>query len=171
MSQARVQRGKVTDCITHNLSCMQQRIAVGVCIGIFLGLLIDTAQRTMEEPIIYTAHAQEVAPKEVLIEVRINWTKERIEEEIRKTFPEDPERAVAIAKAESGLRIDAVNPEQHKGCKGSIGIMQIACVHNIEDIDALKDPIVNLKKAREIYDREGWQPWGAYTNGSYKLYE
>lgn len=93
-----------------------------------------------------------------------------VEQMVRQTFPEDPDTAVAIAFAESSLNLEAVNPEQHEGCKGSIGLMQIACIHYEGDTDDLKNPVLNLKIARKLYEKEGWRPWGAYTNGSYRKY-
>jgi len=105
-----------------------------------------------------------------MIQVEIDWTAERIEQEIRATFPEEPNTAVAIAKAESGLNANAYNPESHINCDGSIGVMQIACVHNRHDPEALKNVEYNLKVARKIYDAEGWKPWGAYTNKRYLQY-
>ena len=70
---------------------------------------------------------------------------------------------------ESQLNPRAYNPEAHRGCNGSYGIMQIACVH-VSDTERLYDPEYNLQVARRIYDAEGWRPWGAYTDGSYLRY-
>lgn len=133
--------------------------------------------------IIYIAEAKELedvgASSTVMIEVvetPIIWTKERIEEEIRNTFPEEPDLAVAIARAESGLKTVAYNPEWHRGCQGSYGVMQLSCLHYKKDPSKLKDVAFNLEKARQVYDESkkrtgnGWLPWGAYTNGSYKKY-
>ena len=92
-----------------------------------------------------------------------------IEEKIIATFPEQPELMLAIAKAESNLNPEAYNPEGHRGCRGSIGLMQIACLHT-DDPEKLFDVDYNLAKAREIYDRDGLTPWGVYTNGSYLAY-
>ena len=138
----------------------------------FIALTYDLIDR--QQPIIYEATAQEapvVVEIPALIRVEIDWTEQRIEKEIRATFPEDPDTAVAIAKAESELNANAYNPEAHNGCNGSVGIMQIACVHNQSDKEALKDIQFNLKVARRIYDAGGWKPWGAYTDGRYKQYK
>jgi hypothetical protein len=101
---------------------------------------------------------------------------------IRQTFPEDPITAVAVAMAESELYAGAYNPEPHKDrngniiCTGSVGVMQIGCVHKREDKYALHDIELNLQKARVIYDEakkrtgNGWQPWGAYTDKRYLAY-
>ena len=89
---------------------------------------------------------------------------------IRETFWEDPVTAVAVAMAESQLRQRALNlKDAHRGCDGSYGIFQIGCIHET-DPDTLFDVEYNIKRAREIYDESGWQPWGAFTNGSYKRY-
>ena len=137
----------------------------------------------MNKPIIYEAEASELATgTPVLIEVKIEWNRARIEERIREVFPEAPNTAVAIAKAESKLYDRAHNPEAHKNrqgeviCYGSFGIMQIGCVHSIKDSEGLYDIEYNLQKARAIYDDSlrrrgnGWLPWGAYTDGRYLQY-
>jgi len=95
---------------------------------------------------------------------------------IRKWFPEEPDVAVAVAMAESQLVPTASNwKDSHRGCNGSFGIFQIACIHDSRD--ELYDVEYNIKRAREIYDtigRDGkpvhWKPWGAYTDGRYLAY-
>ena len=59
--------------------------------------------------------------------------------------------------------------DSHKGCKGSYGIFQIGCLHE-SDPSVLYDVEYNIKRARELYDADGWAPWGAFTNGSYLAY-
>lgn len=94
---------------------------------------------------------------------------------IRKTFPEAPITAIAVASAESELNPRAYNPEWHyrngkKVCQGSYGIMQIACVHHMSNPSALYDVEFNLEVARRVYNEREWQPWGAYTDGRYRAY-
>lgn len=48
--------------------------------------------------------------------------------------------------------------------------MQVACIHHIENPEALFDPELNLQIARKIYNERKWQPWGAYTDGRYLAY-
>jgi hypothetical protein len=75
--------------------------------------------------------------------------------------------AMAIMKAESGCRYEAFNPEWHRGCQGSLGLFQIACVHH----DSTFDPEANIAAAYRIYSARGsWRDWGAYLNGSYTRY-
>lgn len=79
---------------------------------------------------------------------------------------------------ESRLNPRAYNPEWHYRngepiCQGSYGLMQIACVHNIDDPEALYDVQLNLEVAYRVYQDaasrrgNGWLPWGAYTDGGY----
>ncbi len=147
----------------------KQIICWGIIGGILLGLFLDARSK----PLVYIneALATTTPEKAVQIEVKINWTPERIEQEIRNTFPEAQNVAVAIPKAESELNPKAFNPEAHRGCNGSIGIMQIACVHNRHDPQELHDVQYNLKVARRIYDARGnFNDWGAFTDGRYKTY-
>lgn len=123
----------------------------------------------INEALAYNVEEVVEEPKEVKLEVIVDWTPERIEQEIRETFPENPDLAVAVAKAESGLKGTALNPEAHKGCQGSYGIFQIACVHE-RDAEKLHDIRYNIQKARKIYLERGWQPWGAYTDGNYRKF-
>lgn len=126
---------------------------------------MEVENTVIEEPVI----EQVEEPKEVPI--RVIYEEEGIERLIRRTFPENPDLAVAIAKSESGkhLNPNAYNPEAHRGCNGSYGVFQIACVHE-DNPDMLFDIEYNVKRAREIYEAEGWQPWGGYTSGGYKRY-
>lgn len=150
-----------------------KNITLFVMILVIGGNIVANAEQyNQTHPIIHTAQAQNLEPKVVLIEVKP--TVKTIEEKIRIAFPEEPNTAVAVAKAESvGLKADAYNPEWHydrngnKLCQGSYGLMQIACVHNIENPDALFDVDFNIKKAKEVFERGGWKQWGAYTDGSY----
>ena len=147
-----------------------QIIGYAVLMGIVLGIFIHL----WSAPLVVIREAEaatttpEVVEKVVMIEVE--YSKEGIERLIRETFPEAPNTAVAVAKAESELNSDAFNPEAHVGCNGSIGIFQMACVHNRKDPEALKDVETNIKRARALYLQEGWKPWGAYTDGRWRQY-
>jgi len=73
--------------------------------------------------------------------------------------------------AESELNQYAINStDYHKGCIGSYGIFQIGCLHE-SDPNVLYDVEYNIKRARELYDKSGWLPWGAFTDGRYLAYK
>jgi hypothetical protein len=75
--------------------------------------------------------------------------------------------ALAIAKAESGLRCNATNNNTNKS-KDS-GLFQINSIHKAKyqgkDIFDCK---TNIDVAYQIYQSSGWNPWVAYWSGSYK---
>ena len=74
--------------------------------------------------------------------------------------------AIAIAKAESGLRCEAVNV--NRGGSVDKGVFQLNSVHTAKG--NLDDCLEGIKIAKVIYDRQGWSPWVAYTNKSYKRF-
>jgi hypothetical protein len=90
-----------------------------------------------------------------------------IEEIISRYFPEDPKMAIAIAKAESGLRVDAIN-ENSNGTRDG-GLFQVNDVHGYSMEERL-DLENNVRIAREIYEKSGWFPWVAYKSGAYKKF-
>lgn len=111
-----------------------------------------------------------------MIRVDIDWTEERIIEEIRATFPEEPDVAVAIAKCESHLVSDiqshwVTNGQQEQ----SFGIFQIhspswdARAKQLGYANYRTDPADNIKMARYIYDARGnFNDWTCYTKGIYR---
>lgn len=105
------------------------------------------------------------SPEVVLIDTP--WTKERIIEEIEKTFPEAPATAVAIAKCESGLVPDIQSRHiLSYGQERSFGLMQIHAPDWHEKALELgydkyqTDVRDNLAMARYIYEQAGdFSPW------------
>lgn len=133
-----------------------KNIALAATLAIPLAIFIHSRP---ENVIIYQAEAKEVP---VQIEVHINWTKERIEQEIRTVFPEQPELMLKVAKCESRLNPNAYNPTNgsHDG-----GIFQISEKYhgkalNLMGLDAY-DIQDNLKYARILYDKNGLSDWTA----------
>jgi len=113
----------------------------------------------------------------VLIEIRIDWTEERIIKELRDTFPETPNTAVAIARCESSLKMVQSYQTLDYGREQSYGIMQIHAKDHESNAIALglseykTDVGENIKMARHIYDDAGgWSPWTCYTKGMYWNY-
>jgi len=96
-----------------------------------------------------------------------------LEAMIAEKFPEDPKTAIAIAKAESGLKTDNVGDghimylHEGKPMGMSCGTFQIRVLPGRPDCESLKDIKTNLDFARKLYEKSGWKPWSAYTNQSY----
>lgn len=145
-------------------------VASAVLSGIVMGLFIDWS---LSNPYIDVVHAQETIeePQEVRIQVVIDWTPERIEKEIRDTFPESPDIAVRIAKCESGLKMIQSNHVANGKREESFGIMQIHSpswetkAHQLGLGDYRTDIQQNIKMARFIFDNAGkkWTDWSCFT--------
>ena len=107
----------------------------------------------------------------------------RLAQEVGFT-PEQARIMAAIALAESGgdAQIDTVksglDPKKEK--EFSLGLWQLNVA---EDYQAERFPLFNIQKAQELYnpltnaraakimfDRQGYEAWGAYRNGSYKTF-
>lgn len=140
-------------------------------VDVFVGLLtlvsiLLYALTVRADTITYTAVEEPVVEVE-----EVETEEQRIERLVRETFPEDPDTAIKIAKAESELIPTAYNPENHYDrqrnyiCKSSQGVMQIACVHHQSNPDELQNVELNLEIARKLYDERGWRPWGVCHNG------
>lgn len=85
---------------------------------------------------------------------------------IRKTFPEDPHTAVAVAECESGLKPTAYNPKNNDGSTDG-GLFQINSTHDkrLGELGLNKyDPEDATKFARILYDERGWSPWVCYSH-------
>lgn len=152
-------------------------MALGVLLGILAGISLDVGTR--EHVIVKEVKAEEVVVdlpeplKEVQIEVIYNWDKDKIISEIEKAFPEDPKTAVAIAKCESGFKVDIQS--HHIGKDGkqerSFSLFQIhepswdkvATRLGFEDYKT--SPRDNIDMARYIYVQSGkkWTAWSCYT--------
>ena len=77
--------------------------------------------------------------------------------------------ALAVAKAESGLRKDAIGVNTNKTV--DIGIFQINSIHYKKDECSLEKVVTaegNVDCAFSIWEEQSWQPWVAFTNGSFK---
>lgn len=93
-----------------------------------------------------------------------------LEEYICKKFGQfECKTALAIAKAESGLKEDALNINTNDTI--DIGVFQINSIHFGKKECQLKD-IVHAEKnvdcAYSIFKKQGWTPWVAYQNGAFK---
>ena len=83
----------------------------------------------------------------------------------------------AIAGGESSYRTRAYNP---RGADDSFGVLQINMEgplgparreqFGLSSNEDLYDPATNFRAAKAIYDSQGLEAWGAYTDGGYKRY-
>jgi hypothetical protein len=81
-----------------------------------------------------------------------------VEARIREVFGVHAERALAIARCESGLRSNALNVNRNKTTDK--GIFQLNSVHKkrLAGRDPF-DPEVNIQVAHEIFQEQGFGPW------------
>lgn len=144
---------------------------IAAVIAIIIAILIDV-NRAEGVHVVQVAEAATSTPQEVRIEVVVNWDKQRIEQEIRTVFWEDPETAVKVAKCESGLVATAQsNHTLSYGRERSFSIFQVHEPDWADDAERLglhewrTNPKENIQLARYIYDRAGkrWTPWSCYT--------
>lgn len=76
----------------------------------------------------------------------------------------DTETAIDVMWHESHCKPEAINPrDSHKGCTGSFGLFQTACIHGDKNI--LLEPKNNIAKAHVLYKERGWRPWGVCSDG------
>lgn len=145
-----------------------------VVIGIVLGIFFDAHAGNPFAPEVLQAQVTVIQPVKrevqlVVVPTKIEWTRARIEQEIRSTFPEDPETAVAVAKCESGLNPKAYNGKNRDGSSDG-GVFQVNSVHDrhLRQLGLDKfNPRDNIKFARKLYDESGWRPWVCYTKKMY----
>lgn len=79
--------------------------------------------------------------------------------------------ALAVSHAENGTRqCDRVNVNNNKSI--DVGLFQLNSIHFKKGytLKDFADCEKNIKIAYEIYKRQGWQPWVAYTSGAYKKF-
>ena len=89
-----------------------------------------------------------------------------IEEKILKELPPV---FIEIAKAESSMKPTAYNPEGHRGCSGSYGLMQISCIHF--EGEPTFDVDTNIQLAKKVYEEQGFDAWGVCVKKIVKCYE
>lgn len=90
---------------------------------------------------------------------------------IQKKFGKDADIAVAIATAESGLTCNRYHDWMNKDKSADSGVFQVNSVHLWRvngDKNKLLDCKTNIDIAYQIYKEQGFKPWVAYWNGSYK---
>ena len=93
------------------------------------------------------------------------------EQYIRYVFGKDANVALAVARAESGMRCDAQGI--NKGTNSlDAGVFQINSVHLRKGwkVVDLMNCHKNIEYAREIQQGSGWQAWSTYKNSAFKQF-
>lgn len=93
-------------------------------------------------------------------------------EEVRKySWPHNVAHAVMMAESRGNSQV--VNHNLRTG-DHSVGCFQVNILgklaKNRPSESELKKPHVNVEFAYRMWAREGWNPWSAYKNGSYRKY-
>lgn len=107
-------------------------------------------------------------------------SQKEVAQKVREVFTEEPEIALAVFRAESGLRPDAQGWNcryngKSQACKPQdraqawsvdCGVAQIntpgsVCPEHLYDVET------NLIEAHKKYVRRGWQPWVAHNQGKH----
>lgn len=140
--------------------------------GILFAIVFDLISKPFYFDTFEVVHKVEAAekvvtePVEVKIRVEYNWAEERIEQEIRDVFMEEPDKAVRVAKCE-GITKGKLDPKAFNPTNGSndTGIFQISMFYHGKQVRAqeldMEDVIDNINFAYSLYKKHGWQPWKA----------
>lgn len=107
---------------------------------------------------------------EIKQETKTEYTSVLSRAEVRELVSKydwDVEVMTAVFMAESSGQATVVNYKDfHRGCVGSYGISQVACLH-VDDPEKLKDPVYNIEIAYMLWKRDGINIWGAFTDKRY----
>jgi len=148
---------------THMLAALW----IGLSIGLFIGWLlvkgfspislVDPSPVFASSPTSLIADGHEREPGRITqggedLSLRID-----IENYIRNKFGKDGERALKIAKCESGLRVDAVGINTNKTYDR--GIFQLNSIHSKITNKCAFDSKCNIDAAYNIYLKQGFRPW------------
>ncbi len=112
-------------------------------------------------------------PKVRALKAVVPVDKETVAQKIREVFGADAEVAIAIARAESGLRTEAVGDmslafNDNGTIKGmSCGAFQIRVLGNRPTCEQLQDLDTNVRYAYGMFKAQGWSPWSVYHSGRY----
>lgn len=114
------------------------------------------------------AHAETLESGSKLTEEGASKTPSSTEALIKKYFGDEYELALAVAKCESQLDPSRIG-DTHLS-KPSIGLFQINQIWHPYTTEQLQDAEQNIKIAKEIRDKGGWDRWTCYSKGYYEKY-
>jgi cell wall-associated NlpC family hydrolase len=85
-------------------------------------------------------------------------------------FPESVHvTMVAIARAESGFRVEVVGGPNSNGSYDR-GLWQINDIHGLDRNRLVTDATYNAQSAKSIYDSQGLGAWSVYNSGAYQQF-
>ena len=90
-----------------------------------------------------------------------------VEAQIRRIFKNESKTALAVSQAENGTR-ECDRVHVNKDGSKDIGVFQLNTVHSAKG--DLYDCTENIKIAKQIFDRQSWNPWVVYQTGAYKKF-
>jgi len=146
-----------------------QLVGWGVVLGLIGGILIHLYLQHIHyveaSELQVTETDVEIPPKPepqvVQIRVAINWTPERIAQEIDRVFPDAPIMH-DVMRCESGGNNDAYNPTNGSHDNGLFQISDLYHGPRVRKMGLdVGDPADNIAFARILYDESGLQPWSA----------
>ena len=168
--------------VNPNLHLLEDEDAVQAAKDVIRRKELEADKNSLEGQIEALQSELELVDKEL----GVYWTvKANILAEIRKTFPESPNTAVAVAYAESGLRMVQSNHSYPKDMDGqrSGSRERSFCLYQIHEPahdanakrlglgDYKTNPESCIKMARVIYDQAGgWSPWTVYQKKMHLAY-
>lgn len=124
----------------------------------------------VQSPIVIKDRPKVIQLDAVIYEVKPEFYKglTDTEKQICDTFGLHCREAIAVAKAESGMRESAFNINTNDTI--DVGLFQINSIHFGKTGCSLKEVSTvtgNIKCAKQIFDASGWNPWVAYNSGAY----
>lgn len=153
--------------------------ALGIMVGISLGcvylhyfsdstlnLIYPSAQaQEVTTPVLTPEHtegealAAEAGQQKATPSALLKSEKQQILEYIVEVFGDDADKAIWMARCESGLRANAVNDKNRNGTV-DYGVFQINSVHIKRHGDGFtKSWKENVNVAKKIFDEQGFTPW------------
>lgn len=146
-------------------------------IAVKVALWFDSNKVIVKSPLVVTTQKVVTVEKrvvEVINPVVVMDYPEEVDTDIEKYICEkwglmDCKTALAIAKAESGLKCDAININTNGTV--DLGLYQLNTTHLKKGGDwtlaNMGDCYKNVDLAYKLFQEQGWNPWVVYLTGAY----
>lgn len=156
------------------------RLMIIIFFIIFSAYLVSNADYTLQlrSPIVFQ-NPFSIQRRVIHLSFQVNYAKAEelqkaidvkpnIKEYILGKFGKDGQIALAIVKAESSLRCNAIG-DRNLNPK-SYGLFQIRAFKGRPPVNELLDCYTNIDTAHKIYQTQGFNPWSTYKSGKYKKF-